>query len=95
MNFTHFKHDLVHEFGLSSEISAKIVSYILKKIRKKLLFGEEISFWKVGTLKLIIRKPRAYKHLKTGKMAINKKSYYLKFETTPSMKVDLKNKKVY
>ena len=95
MNFTDFKKDLATEFGFSERQSKKILTFLTKKIRNKLLFGQQISLRNKGTFKLGIRQPRKYLHFKKNIMMMSKKSYYLDFKVTEKMSNELKEKTVY
>jgi len=95
MNFYSFKDEIAEEFGLTKELSRKIISYIQKRMYQKIIFGEEISFWLIGTLKLKVRQPFKFQNLQTRKIELSKKSYYLKLNVKESMKKRLKEKIVH
>lgn len=95
MNFTDFTDDLANEFGLTKDLSRKILTYCIKRLRERLLFGEEVSLRLIGTFKLRVRKPKKFLNLQTNKMELSNKSYYLDFKTTELMNNELKKKTVY
>ena len=95
MNFNDLKHDVAKEFGLNQRLSRRIVSYLLVRMRERLLFGEEINMHTIGCLKIKVRQPKKYINLQTGLETISKKAYVLKLEPSPKMAQELKNKTVY
>ncbi len=95
MNFYSFKDEIAEEFGLTKELSRKIISYIQKRMDQNIILGEEISFWLIGTLKLKVRQPFKFQNLQTRKIELSKKSYYLKLNVKESMKKRLKEKIVH
>ena len=72
MNFTEFHKDLSKEFGYSSRTSKKIVSFLMKRLRHKLMFGTEVTLREIGTFVLKVRHPKPFLNLKTGKMGMSK-----------------------
>lgn len=95
MNFTDFTDDVANEFGLTKDLSRKIITFLIKRLRKKLIFGNEVSFRLIGAFKLRVRKPKPYLNLQTNVMEMSKKSYYLDFIPTVKMKDRLKEKTVH
>ena len=95
MNLTDLNKDLAEEFGISQIQAKRMLSFVNKRIRTRLLFGEEISIRKVGTFKLRVRQPRNYMNLQTREITRSEKHYFLDFIPTHSMKEDLKKKTVY
>jgi len=95
MNFTDFTKDLSEEFGFSERQSRKIITFLTKRLKNKLVFGCEVSLREIGIFKLRIRKPRPFLHLKTGKTEMSKKSFYLSFRPSKKMADQLKDKTVY
>jgi len=95
MNFYDLKDEVAEEFGITKDLSRKIMSFLLKRMQYHLFFGTEISFRLIGTFRLLKRDPKPFKHLKTGKMEMSKKSYYLKFKVSKRMAEKLKGKTVY
>ena len=95
MNFTDFTEDLSEEFGLTKTQSRAIITYLVKRLREKILFGAEVSFRHMGTFKLGISLPRKYLHLKKNVMMMSEKKYNLKFRLSQKMLNDLKEKEVY
>jgi len=95
MNFTDFTDDLADEFGLTKRDARKIITFLAKKLKKRLSFGEQVSIRNLGTFILRIRQPKKFLHLKTGKLEMSKKCYYLSFKVTDKMANELKAKTVY
>lgn len=95
MNFTEFHKDLSKEFGISTRQSKKIVSFLLKRLRHKLMFGTEVTLREIGTFKLKVRHPKPFLNLKTNKMEMSNRIFLLKFRVTRKMADDLKKKTVY
>lgn len=95
MNFTDLTDDLSIEFGLTKQLSRKIITFLIKKLREKIVFGIEVSFRNIGTFRLKIRQPKPFLHLKTGNTEMSKKSFYLNFRPTLLMKEKLKTKTVH
>jgi nucleoid DNA-binding protein len=95
MNFSEFHKDLSKEFGYSTRESKKIVSFLQKLLRKKLMFGVEVSLREIGTFVRRVRHPKPYLNLKTNKMEMSQRIFVLKLRTTRKMADDLKKKTVY
>lgn len=95
MNFTEFHKDLSEEFGFSAQTSKKIVSFLLKQLRHKLLFGTEVTLRNIGTFKLKVSHPKPFLNLKTNKMQMSKRIFVLKLVVTRKMADALKKKTVY
>ena len=95
MNFTDFKDELAEEFGITKDLSRKILSFLLKRLEHQLFFGVEVTFRLIGTLKLRKRLPKRYTNLHTGVLQWSKKSYYLSFRATERMANKLKEKTIY
>ena len=95
MNFTEFHKDLSKEFGFSSATSRKIISFLLQRLRYKLLFGTEVTLWGVGTFILKIRHPKKFLNLQTGKVQTSKRTFALALRVTRRFNEDLKKKTVY
>ncbi len=95
MNLKEFSKDLSEEFGIPEYIAKRMLSFLTKKIRNRLLFGVEITLREMGTFRLKVRKPKKYMNLQTGKWCMSEKHYYLDFVPTQKMKLDLKKKIVH
>lgn len=95
MNFSQFYKDLSYEFGLSERQSKKIVAFLIKRLRKKLLFGTEVTLREMGTFKLTVKHPKPFLNLKTNEMDMSERSFQLKFRPSQKMTDDLKKKTVY
>jgi len=95
MNFTDFNKELSKEFGFTEKHSRKIITFLIKRLRHKLIFGTEVSFRLIGTFRLKVRQPKKYLNFQTAKMDRSKKSYYLQFIPTLKMKNRLKEKTVH
>jgi len=95
MNYTDFHKDLSQKFGYSTRESKRIIAFLQKELRKKLLFGTEITLREIGTFKLKVRHPKPFLNLKTNKMQISKRIFVLKLQVTRKMATDLKKKTVY
>lgn len=95
MNFTDFTEDLADEFNLTKKQSRAIITYLVKRLKKKILFGHEVSFREIGTFVLNVRQPRKFLNLQSGQMNTSNKIYCLNFRVTKKMKERLKKKIVY
>jgi len=95
MNLTDLDKSFSDEFGMSKNQARKQLTFLNKEIKKRLLFGEEITLREIGTFKLRIRNPRPYKNFQTGKMDMSTKHYFLDFFVTKKMNGDLRKKTVY
>ena len=95
MNFTEFHKDLSKEFNLPADTSKKIVSFLQKRMKHKILFGTEITLREIGTLILLVRQPKLFLNFKTDKMQMSELKYVLGIRVTRGMKKILKNKTVY
>jgi nucleoid DNA-binding protein len=95
MNFTDLTEEVAEEFGLTKDLSRKIITFLVKKLREKLVFGMNVSFRHIGSFKLRVRHPKMFMNLQTGQKQMSKKCYYLDFKATPNMEGRLKEKTVY
>lgn len=95
MNLTDFSQDIAKEFDIPNHKAKKLLSYLTKRIARKLIFGVEVTFREIGTFKLCVRQPFKFKNLQTAKWQISKKCYYLNFIATKKMKSILKDKIVH
>ena len=95
MNFTEFHKDLSKEFGFPSRLSKKIMSFLLKRLKHKLLFGTEVTLWGIGTFVLAVRQPKKFLNLQTGEIQMSRLIFVLKLRVTKSLKEALAKKTVY
>lgn len=95
MNFTDFNKDLSEEFDLTQQESKKILSFLQKRIKDRLIFGVDISIREVGTFTRAIRKPKPYLNLQTNKMQVAPRRYFLKFVVKKTMADKLKKKTLF
>lgn len=95
MNFTEFYKDLSEEFGIPHDTSKRMVSFLQKKMRKKLLFGTEVTLRNIGTFVLKVSHPKPFLNLQTAKMQISERCFKLNFRVTRRMDEDLKKKTVF
>lgn len=95
MNLTDFSKDISEEFGIPEYKAKKLLSFLTKKIRNRLIYGIEVTFREIGTFRLKIRPPKKYLNLQTNTMEVADKAYRLKFEPTKKMRDDLRKKPVY
>lgn len=95
MNFTDFDRDIAKEFGLTKKESRKILAFVQRKMREKILFGMNINIFKVGTLKIRVRRPRRFLHLKTNKIERTEACLFLDIKVSRRLEQQLKQKPVY
>lgn len=95
MNFTDLTNEISVEFDIPRYKTRRMLLTILRKMRKRLIFGDDIKLKNIGTLKSRVRKPKKYLHLKTGNMEMSKRCLYLDFKATPSIEKAFKEKPVY
>lgn len=95
MNFTTLSDDLSKEFNMSKRQALKMTTFLMSRMREKLIFGQHVNLYRVGTLVLKVRKSKPFPSVKTKKMEISKKKYYLALNVSPGLKTELKKKTVY
>jgi len=95
MNFTTLSDDLAKEFKMPKKQALKMTTFLMNRMRAKLIFGQHISLYKIGTLVLKIRKSKPFPSVKTGKMEISKKKYYLALNVSKGLTTELRKKTVY
>jgi len=95
MNFTTLSDDLAKEFKMPKRTALKMITFLMKRMREKLIFGQHIKLHQIGTIKLRVRKSKPYPDIAKNKMQISKKKYYLFLEVTQGLKDDLTKKTVY
>lgn len=95
MNFSDFHKDLSDEFGFSTRQSKKILSFLLKRLRQKLLFGTEVNLRNIGSFRLKVSHPKPFLNMQTGKMEKSNRIFVLKLQVTRRMAEALKKKTVY
>jgi nucleoid DNA-binding protein len=96
MNLTDYKKDLSKEFNITEREGKKIIMFLLTKMRRDLIFGQEISLREIGKFILAVRRRRRFHNIKTGNIELTKKnSFYLKFQVYPNLEQKLKDKTVH
>lgn len=95
MNFSEFHKDLSQEFGYSTRESKRILSFLQKQLKKKLMFGVEVTIREIGTFVRKVSHPKPFLNLKTGKMEMSNRIFLLRLRVSRKMATELKQKKVY
>ena len=95
MNFKDLNKDIAKEFGLTQAQSKDILTFIEKTMRKKLLYGTNISIRGIGSLLLKVREPRKYLHIPTQELKMSRRVYSLVFKIRRKFNQELKQKTVY
>lgn len=95
MNFTSLSKELSKEFNIPQKETAKMLGFLLKRMRFHIMFGQEIFFHNIGTMIIRKRMPKRYLNLQTNKICVTKKKYFLSLRVSKVLAKDLAEKTVF
>lgn len=87
--------EIAKEMKLDPKMVTSILSLLQKKIRSKLILGEDVYIYRVGKLLNRVRKPRTFRNLQTGKNEKSSLRFIIRFEPSIGFDKKIKARTVY
>lgn len=95
MNIKGLRKELSKKTSLKQQESEDVIRALFDIIKKKLVFGEDVTITNFGKFSLEIRQPRKFKDLQTNEFKHSKKKYFIKFKTFNELEEKISNKTIY